>query len=629
MKSFLRRRYYKASAFSPHDTAKTAWARVIADYVSSRRLKVLNYIVGILLSTIMSVHSSFADTCNSGTAGNAQNIISSPCANWILWSSGNLVVTQAGSINNFLAVTTNPGPDNPVGALLNDGSVTGLIYLGPVYGYAGDVTSLINNGELNPDLSFRPFPIQNDLSLGQIVNNGFIGGFILNQDGSIGELVNAQGSRSNVSGDMALNYQGKLPTLYQVVVNSTSYGKLAVTGAAPPNPTTSQMTFGVYSGSTLSNSKQRYASVLSGVSSSLLANMSGTSSTGRAWRLIDNGDDSYDLEIDGVVIGRVGPNVLNTYQALTSNKDALLGAIHQRYAVLNNVSQYDCNRFDKYGVCLSLQDRGTGWGSQTTGAGVFNIAYRPHNNIRVGAYIDYQVAQATPFGTNPALGGLQYGYNNPTFGGYVGFSQSGYNGTPINSGLQAFMSGGYNPGKVTITRAMLDGTEPGQGTAGLNAYYAYGTMGYGFNVADKTIVVPYGGLLYTNVIRNSYQEQANVLVQNPLGYNAFYEQLLTGVFGGRVQSMVTDKLGCNVGAGAQFDLTRNANSYSGYSYISGMEAYGVAHGGSWNGARPTGQVGVFYNVNKNEQLLLNTYAGQQAYTTRTYTSLLAGYQLSF
>jgi hypothetical protein len=232
--------------------------------------------------------------------------------------------------------------------------------------------------------------------------------------------------------------------------------------------------------------------------------------------------------------------------------------------------------------------------------------------MRLGAYIDYQVAQATPFGTNPALGGLQYGYNNPTFGGYVGFSQSGYNGTPINSGLQAFMSGGYNPGKVTITRAMLDGTEPGQGTAGLNAYYAYGTIGYGFNVADKTIVVPYGGLFYTNVIRNSYQEQANVLVQNPLGYNAFYEQLLTGVFGGRVQSMITDKLGANVGAGAQFDLTRNANSYSGYSYISGMEAYGVAHGGVWNGARPTGQAGVFYNVNKNEQLMMNAYAGQQA-----------------
>jgi len=121
----------------------------------------------------------------------------------------------------------------------------------------------------------------------------------------------------------------------------------------------------------------------------------------------------------------------------------------------------------------------------------------------------------------------------------------------------------------------------------------------------------------------------STVLTGALGYNAFYEQLLTGVVGGRVQSMITDKLGANIGAGAQFDLSRNANSYSGYSYIEGMEAFGIEHGGSWNGARPTGQAGVFYNVTRNEQLLLNAYVGQQAYTTRTYTSLLAGYQLSF
>jgi hypothetical protein len=394
------------------------------------------------------------------------------------------------------------------------------------------------------------------------------------------------------------------------------------------------MNFGISSNSVIPSTVKRYASVIAtdpSVPNSLngkITTTSGTTASGRPWRLVDNGDGTYDLVIDDILVAR-GPNVLNTYQVLTNNRDALLGAMHERYAVLNTVSQYDCNRFDKYGVCISMQSRATGWGSQTTGAGVFNIAYRPHPNIHAGVYLDYQVAQATPFGTNLGSGSIQYGYNNPTFGGYVGFSQSGYNGTAINAGFQASMSGGYNPGKVTVTRAILDGTEPGQGTAGLNAYYAYGTMGYGFNLADKTLVVPYAGLLYTNVIRNSYAEQANVLVQNPLGYNAFYEQLLTGVFGGRVQSMITDKLGANIGAGAQFDLTRNANSYSGYSYIDGMNSFGIAHGGAWNGARPTGQAGVFYNVTKNEQLLLNAYAGQQAYTTRTYTSLVAGYQVSF
>jgi hypothetical protein len=271
-----------------------------------------------------------------------------------------------------------------------------------------------------------------------------------------------------------------------------------------------------------------------------------------------------------------------------------------------------------------MQSRATGWGTQTTGSGVFNIAYRIHPNIRAGVYLDYQVAQGTPFGTNFGSGGVQPGYNNPTFGGYVGF-----NAKSDGTGIQARASGGYNPGKVTVTRALLDGTEPGQGTACLNAYYAYGTMGYGLKIAENVNVIPYAGLLYTNVIRNNYTENANILVQYPLAYNSFYEQLLTGVAGGRIQSMLTDKLGINAGLGAQFDLKRNANSYGGYSYVPGMEGYAIQHGGIWNGVRPTAQAGTFYIVRKNESLTLNAYTGQQAFTSRTYTSVLAGYQVAF
>jgi hypothetical protein len=141
--------------------------------------------------------------------------------------------------------------------------------------------------------------------------------------------------------------------------------------------------------------------------------------------------------------------------------------------------------------------------------------------------------------------------------------------------------------------------------------------------------LPYAGLLYTNIIRNGYTESANSSVLYPLAYNSFYEQLITGIGGLKLTSMLSDKLGCQIGLGAQLDLKRNANSYSGYSYIPGMEEYGIAHGGSWNGTRPTAQAGAFYNVTKNEQLVVNAYAGQQAFTTRTYTSLLAGYQVSF
>lgn len=432
-------------------------------------------------------------------------------------SISSIINNNGGTISGPLAALA---WSTPVGIIENHGVIEAT---DPVYGVAAIINSDGNIGTINNYSG----GIITSLSRGSGIDNGEVGlpgsinvinnyGVISGSGGSYGinnsfggtitTLTNAQGGDSSTAAKTALTYTGTLPTNYYVAISSTThYGQLQVTNAQSPSPTdpTAKMTFGVYSGSALAYLKHRYASVLSSTDGSLndkIANMSGTTASGRKWRLIDNGDNTYDLEIDGYIVVR------NVYSTLNSNRDALLGAMHERYAVLNTVSQYDCNRFDKYGVCISIQARATGWGSQTTGAGVFNIAYHPHEKIHAGVYLDYQVAQGTPFGTNLGSGGIQYGYNNPTFGGYVGFSQSGYNGTPVNAGLQAFMSGGYNPGKVTITRAWIDGTEPGQGTAGLNAYYAYGTLGYGFNVADRTILAPYAGLFYTNVIRNSYNE---------------------------------------------------------------------------------------------------------------------------
>jgi hypothetical protein len=344
--------------------------------------------------------------------------------------------------------------------------------------------------------------------------------------------------------------------------------------------------------------------------------------------LAQNGANNWDMTIDGLwtpILGYMNPSVTNTYAALSSNRDAVSGALHQRYAVLNAVMEYDCSRFDKYGVCLSFQTRATGWGDQTTGAGVLNIAKRITDNVRAGVYLDYQAAQATPFATNGYAGGIQWGYNNPTFGGYVGWSDH-----TDGTGIQARISGGYNPGKLTINRAMLDYSEPGSGTAGLNAYYAYGLAGYGVSVGNGVIITPYGGLRYTDVTRNAYTENFNLQsVIFPLGYNPYYEQLITGLAGSKVQAMLSDKFGVNVALGGEFDFSRNANGYTGYSVAPGLQAWGVDHGGYWNGVRPAGLIGAFYDVNKNDRLMLNAYVGEQAWSSRAYSTLLAGYQVAF
>lgn len=447
------------------------------------------------------------------------------------------------------------------------------------------------------------------------INNGVVGG--------ISTLNNLQGVGNSAG---ALTLDNAVPNNYNIIINGNSYGQLNRTGGV----LTGTMNYGV---STLVDTRtlaqgRVYGSVLQGITPAMLNNTTGKVGDRGTFTLAQNGANNWDMTIDGLwtpILGYMNPSVTNTYAALSSNRDAVSGALHQRYAVLNAVMEYDCSRFDKYGVCLSFQARATGWGDQTTGAGVFNIAKRITDNVRAGVYLDYQAAQATPFATNGYAGGIQWGYNNPTFGGYVGWSDHA-DGT----GLQARVSGGYNPGKLTINRAMLDYSEPGSGTAGLNAYYAYGLAGYGISVGNGVIITPYGGLRYTDVTRNAYTENFNIQsVIFPLAYNAYYEQLITGLAGSKVQAMLTDKFGVNFALGGEFDLSRNANGYTGYSVAPGLQAWGVAHGGVWNGVRPAGIIGTFYDVNKNDRLMLNAYVGEQAWTSRAYSTLLAGYQVAF
>jgi len=88
-------------------------------------------------------------------------------------------------------------------------------------------------------------------------------------------------------------------------------------------------------------------------------------------------------------------------------------------------------------------------------------------------------------------------------------------------------------------------------------------------------------------------------------------------------------MGMRAGLGVEVDFNRSANNYSGVSQIPGLSVFSLAHGGSWNGARPAANGGVFYNIAPNHRIFLNGAAGQQAYTSRGYASGMLGYQAAF
>ena len=348
---------------------------------------------------------------------------------------------------------------------------------------------------------------------------------------------------------------------------------------------------------------------------------------------------AYDTP--GTYYGALQEQTLATVSAVQA---PTLGVLHQRYAVLNAVTEYDCNRFDKYNFCISAQARATGFGTQATGAGVFNIAYRPLPQIHIGAFIDYQAAAGNPASSGSPIavtlnnGGVQYGYDNPTFGGYAGFSQSGYSGNLINTGLQVMVSGAYNPGKVSVTRALIMNpylpfvdAQPGSGNASLNSSVIRGMVGYGIALTDRATLMPYGGIRFTDVTRGAYMENYSTIVLQPLMYNSFYERLLTGFGGAMLNGKITDRFGAIIGLGVESDFTRYANSFSGYSPIAieNMSSFSFDHGGTWNGLRPTANAGAYYEVAPNQRISVNGFAGQQAWTSRTYATGLLGYQIAF
>jgi hypothetical protein len=339
--------------------------------------------------------------------------------------------------------------------------------------------------------------------------------------------------------------------------------------------------------------------------------------------------------VDLVLSAYEGARPAETVRTVNLNRSLSLGLMHQRYAMLRVVMDYDCAQFDKHGVCLSMQARATGFGAQTTGSGVFNIAYRFADKFRIGAFIDYQASENSPYVTGLLFERAQAHDNRPTFGGYAGYSESGYSQQALNTGLQLFVSGGLNPGKITMTRAMLTDAmgyvdaQPGSGTARLDTWFVKGMAGYGVDISPNVRFMPYAGLRYTDVTRGGYVESYTALVTQPLAYDPYYERLITGFAGAQLSTMATPRLGAHVGLGAEVDFKRSASAFSGASAIPGMPVFGLDHGGVWNGARPAANAGAFYIVAPNQRIFLNGATGQQAFSSRGFASGMLGYLVAF
>ena len=184
----------------------------------------------------------------------------------------------------------------------------------------GTVGSINNSGTIS---STGWYGIQNSGSIGSITNTGTISHGIVSSDiyntGSIGTLNNGQNN---------LSYKGYLPNNYNVIISSASnYGKTTF-----DTPAGNPMTFGIAGQSTLPAGTTTYANVLSGLTTSNLANTSGTFGGGivsTPWTLINTSGSNWSLTTN--VGSAVSPTVINS---LAGTK--LAGALATAYTVAVN-----------------------------------------------------------------------------------------------------------------------------------------------------------------------------------------------------------------------------------------------------------------------------------------------------
>lgn len=556
------------------------------------------------------------------------------------------------AINNYYGTDTNFNNYGGVSTIVNDGAISssggGSGYYGTIYSWGDNSNSvnLTNNssGVISATGS-RASAIVIEQGVANITNYGTIratgsgsdahaiysswigtitditnygsitsanGYGIYNESGgTITTLNNLQGV-GNANGP--LTYAGKLPTNYNIRINSFSqYGQLSagiITGST---------TFGVASGSTV-NANGKYTSVLSGVGASNLQNTSLTYNSQNGTLVQQAGSlTTWDLcfglcNVTSDVAP--GPSTEDTQQSLVNTASVLQGSFTLQNSVMVNGFTYDCPVFDKHGICVSVGGRNTtvqAQGVNNTG-GLLIASYRlDKNNSRIGAWVDRNLSVSAP-------SAVKLGNSTPMIGLFGVWSQR-----PDGAGAEVKVSAAYGQKDTSITRQIVGTSEAGTGSSQLISQGAQAVVRYGFAVTPDVVVSPYAGARYTQNNMGGYTEATSSAVTAPLTYSALNTNATTALAGAEARYRGIPKTTLFASAGVETDTNTRNGSYS---------ATGVSSLTSVNfnpnpvKTRPTATAGGYHDIMKNQRIGVTGIYRQEAYRAVSTAAVLVTYTIS-
>jgi len=561
--------------------------------------------------TFLTITTSFFLLINTQYLFAADVTISTSTTSTILDTGGNLTITSSGSISSF-AYGAQGQNGIGFGVISNAGTISSQIASAIISIAPGsNIGSIVNTGILSASQNYQGvIEIQNN-TIGSITNLGTITGGnsnIANSSGTLTTLNNSQGA-GNVSG--ALTYRTRLPTNYNIIVNSTSgYGKLAVTSG------TGSMAFGVYSSSTLTSNL--YTDVLSGVSSSSISNLTGSTVTGTLglfnWTLQDLDENStWDL-----LVTSNGPAIADTMSSLIDQSNKLRQVFNNQTNIANNSLNYDCSLFSANNMCVAIGGRYSKYDfdGQHNTADVLVLGYKVNPNFRVGAHMDQKLNRSN-------LTGISLDNKTPMFG-----LMAVYNENPNGLGLQVKVANSYQDQDITATRTVFSTSEAGSGKTNLKTQNYLAELSYNIKTDDNLISSPYAGVRNSKIKQAGYTESTTTAVTDPLTYNALKDKSNTLLIGIREKYKVDNNVSVFGSVGVEKDFNHSVDNYSA-SDVNNSGITAINFNSDIKKTRGTGTVGANYNFTPTSMVSASFNYTQLPYQTTDAKNVYINYSVGF
>jgi len=496
--------------------------------------------------------------------------------------TGGITNNLGATISGYLAIATS----GSINYIYNAGSIIGFNQNTSSEASVDEFLGISNSGTINAITNIGSIYAGRNTAISYGIRNS----------GIITTLNNLQGA-GNTHG--ALTYTGKLPTNYNVIINSsTNYGQLI--GASVSADT---MTFDIYSTSKVDSNT--YTGVLSGISAANLTVTSGTFGS-EAWQLVETSSGVWDLLFPNYSYSVEPVAAMSVFGATSSeNRRAAFGAaqvIDANQVLLDVFSDLNGDQeiADAAESTLPGVSGGVAQVTNTASNAVTSVVASRQGLIRGLSSGDDMMTDRhlwlKPFGgwTEQDTRQGVTGYNIDSYGLALGFDGDvsaswnvGFAFAYINSDVKSnLVSGSHNIDmdsyltKVYATNMLDDVTALNlQFGAGVSDYksnrrlftgdvanadydswqiQASAELERSYSVSDKTVVTPYVHVDYSYVDVESYNETgAGALNLNVASDSA--DSLVVGA-GIKADQTVSEKVLLMANAGIGYDLMTDRSS---------------------------------------------------------------------